>query len=145
MFLNNMIDPKNFIKFLKKNDINFFCGVPDSILKSFSFEIEKEKNNYITSNEGTAVSLGAGYHLATGKMPCIYMQNSGLGNSVNPLTSLNHKKVFSLPSLMLIGWRGSPNSKDEPQHKIKGSITRELLDLMGVKYYILKTIQKRIF
>ena len=133
-----MINPKNFINFLKKNDINFFCGVPDSVLKSFSSQIEKEKNNYITANEGTAISLGAGYHLATRKMPCIYMQNSGLGNSVNPLTSLSHKKVFSLPSLILIGWRGSPNSKDEPQHEIKGSITRELLDLIGIKYHILK-------
>lgn len=133
-----MIDSKKLINFLKKNDIRFFCGVPDSILKSFSSEIQNEKNHFITSNEGTAISFGAGYHLATKKLPCIFMQNSGLGNSINPLTSLNHKNVYRLPCLILIGWRGAPKLKDEPQHKVKGLITTNLLKLMGIKYYVLK-------
>lgn len=133
-----MIKSKKLISFLKKNGISFFCGVPDSILKSFSLEIQNEKNHFITSNEGTAISFGAGYHLATKKLPCIFMQNSGLGNSINPLTSLNHKNVYSLPCLLLIGWRGAPNVKDEPQHKVKGSITTNLLKLMGIRYYVLK-------
>lgn len=133
-----MIKILDLIKTLNKNKINFFSGVPDSILKELSIYLNlKNKNNHILSaNEGTAVSLGMGYHLATKKLACIYMQNSGLGNAINPLISMAHKKVYSIPMVLLIGWRGSPNSKDEPQHMIKGQITRNLLKLLGIKFVI---------
>ena len=72
------------------------------------------------------------------KLPCIYMQNSGLGNAINPLISITNKNVYSIPSLLLIGWRGSPNSKDEPQHYAKGKITQNLLKLLGIKFCILR-------
>lgn len=135
-----MIDPKKFIKFLKKNQINFFSGVPDSLLKPFLKELSflPEKNNIIAANEGSAVSIGAGYYLATKKLPCIYMQNSGLGNAINPLASLVHEKVYSIPMVLIIGWRGGPNYNDEAQHLVKGKLTLKLLKLLKIKYFILK-------
>ena len=88
-------------------------------------------------NEGSAISLGIGYYLATKKIPCVYLQNSGLGNAINPLISIVHKKVYSIPMLLIIGWRGAPKSNDEPQHMIKGKITRNLLKLLNIKFMIL--------
>lgn len=132
-----MVKSLNLIKFLKKKKINFFCGVPDSILKNFSLEIEDNKNNYITANEGNAVALASGYYLSKKKLPCVYMQNSGLGNAINPLSSLCHNKVFSIPCLLLIGWRGAPGIKDEPQHSVKGLITKKILNLLDIKHYVL--------
>ena len=82
--------------------------------------------------------MAAGYYLSTKKIPCVYLQNSGLGNAINPLISINNKNVYSIPSLLIIGWRGSPNSNDEPQHKAKGKITRDILKLLGIKYCILR-------
>ena len=141
-----MIDPKKFIKFLKKNQINFFSGVPDSLLKPFLKELSflPEKNNIIAVNEGSAVSIGAGYYLATKKLPCIYMQNSGLGNAINPLASLAHEKVYSIPMILIIGWRGGPNYNDEAQHLVKGKLTLKLLKLLKIKYFILKKKQNLI-
>ena len=135
-----MILSENLIKVLKKNNISFFTGVPDSILSNFSNNIESLKKNkhIIASNEGTAVSIGIGYYLSTKKIPCVYMQNSGLSNAINPLISIANKKVYSIPLFLLIGWRGSPNQNDEPQHKEKGKITRELLKLLKIKYCILR-------
>ncbi len=133
-----MVKSTKLIKFLKKKRIDFFCGVPDSILKNFSSEIENKNNNLITANEGNAVALASGYYLSTKKIPCIYMQNSGLGNAINPLSSLSHKKVYSIPSLLLIGWRGATGEKDEPQHLVKGSITKKILKLLNIKFYELK-------
>ena len=140
-----MIDTKKFIKFLKRKNINFFTGVPDSLLKSFSKELEttSHKNNIIAANEGAAVSLGLGYFLATKKIPCIYMQNSGLGNAINPLASLVHEKVYSIPMLLIIGWRGGPSHSDEPQHEVKGKITLKLLKLLKIKYLILNENKKK--
>ena len=92
----------------------------------------------IAVNEGSAVALGIGYHLSTKKIPCIYFQNSGLGNAINPLASISHPRVYSIPMLLIIGWRGSPKLKDEPQHKVKGSITKEILKLLNIKYCILR-------
>lgn len=135
-----MIKTKNFFNFLNKNEIDFFTGVPDSVLKETSSYLQSKNssNHIIVANEGLAISLGVGYNLATKKIPCIYMQNSGLGNALNPLISIAHKKVYSIPMLLVIGWRGSPNQKDEPQHEIKGSITRDLLKLAQIKYCVLK-------
>ena len=136
-----MIEVKNLLNLFKKNNINFFSGVPDSILKNFSSTLENKnkRNHVIATNEGSAVSIGIGYYLSTKKMACIYMQNSGLSNAMNPIISIAHKNVYSIPMVLMIGWRGSPRVKDEPQHNVKGKITENLLKLLNIKYTILRT------
>ncbi len=134
-----MIEVKGLINLLKKNEIDFFSGVPDSVLKNFSSSLKNNKKHIIATNEGAAVSIGIGQYLSTKKVPVIYMQNSGLSNALNPLISIAHKKVYSIPLILIIGWRGSPRLKDEPQHNVKGKITRELLRLLGIKYSILRS------
>ena len=134
-----MINPKDFYEELEKNNIGFFTGVPDSLLKEFcSYISDNVANNHIiAANEGNALAIASGYYLSSGKPALVYMQNSGLGNIVNPLLSLNDKKVYGIPTLLLIGWRGEPNTKDEPQHIKQGEVTLDLLDAMGIKYYLL--------
>ena len=136
-----MIYAENLLKQFKKKKINFFTGVPDSVLKSLSVILEKKgkKNHIIAANEGNAISIAIGYYLATKKIPCVYLQNSGLGNAINPLISLAHNKVYSIPMVLLIGWRGSPKTQDEPQHKVKGSITKKLLKLLNINHCELRT------
>ena len=136
-----MIEVKSLLNLFKKNNIDFFSGVPDSVLKNFSSVLENKnkKKHVITTNEGSAVSVGIGYHLSTKKMACIYMQNSGLSNALNPIISIAHKNVYSIPMVLVIGWRGSPKKKDEPQHNVKGKITEKLLKLLNIKYTILRT------
>ena len=121
-----MIFVESLIKNLKRNNINFFTGVPDSILKKLSYHLENlpQRKHIIATNEGAAVSIGIGYHLATKKIPCIYLQNSGLSNAMNPLISIANSRVYSIPLVMIIGWRGSPYSADEPQHLEKGKIKK---------------------
>ena len=127
-----MINVNNLIKFLKSNKIDFFTGVPDSILKNLSQTIDTfpSKRHIISTNEGSAVALGAGYYLSQKKLPVIYMQNSGLGNAINPLISLAHKNVYGIPMLLLIGWRGAPGTNDEVQHVEKGRITKKIIKLI---------------
>lgn len=135
-----MIDAEVFYKELINNDIKFFAGVPDSLLKSFCAFIKDNvnpKNNITTANEGNAIGLAAGYYLATGLPGLVYMQNSGLGNTVNPLCSLTDKLVYSIPMILVIGLRGEPGKKDEPQHKKQGLITTALLDTLGINYEVL--------
>ena len=135
-----MLSPKFFIDTLGNNGINFFAGVPDSLLKNICAYIADnldDKHNIITANEGAAVALAAGYHLATGKVGCVYMQNSGEGNAVNPLASLTDKEVYHIPVLLLIGWRGRPGIHDEPQHVKQGKITTGLLNVLGINYEVL--------
>jgi phosphonopyruvate decarboxylase len=135
-----MISPKYFIDTLASIDIDFFTGIPDSLLKnicSYLTDNSKSENNIIAANEGAAMGLAAGYHLATGKIPVVYMQNSGLGNIVNPLMSLTDEDVYNIPVLLLIGWRGEPGQKDEPQHVKQGKVTIPLLDTMGIKNIIM--------
>ena len=134
-----MIKVDTLITLLKKNNTNFFTGVPDSVLKEFSSNLKNKKNHIVAVNEGAAVSIGIGHYLSTKKIPCIYMQNSGLSNALNPLISIAHKKVYSIPLILVIGWRGSPKVKDEPQHNVKGKITREILKLLNIKYTILRS------
>ncbi|WP_440938060.1 phosphonopyruvate decarboxylase [Candidatus Pelagibacter sp.] len=134
-----MINVNSLVKILKQNSCDFYTGVPDSVLKELSYYLQKNKNHVIATNEGSAVSIGIGHYLSTKKIPCVYMQNSGLSNALNPLISIAHKKVYNIPLILLIGWRGSPNIKDEPQHNVKGKITREILKLLNIKYVILKT------
>ena len=130
-----MIKVKSLINLLKKNNVNFFSGVPDSVLKQLSSYLQKfdKTKHIISTNEGSAVSIGIGYYLSTNKLPCIYMQNSGLSNALNPLLSIAHKKVYSIPLILIIGWRGSPRIKDEPQHNVKGKITINILKLLNIK------------
>lgn len=132
--------PEFFINKLKKHGINFFAGVPDSLLKSVCAYISDNfdnKHNIITANEGGAIGLATGYHLATGNIGCVYMQNSGLGNIVNPLTSLTDPEVYHIPMLLIIGWRGRPGVHDEPQHVKQGKVTTGLLNILGINYDIL--------
>jgi len=134
-----MVNVDKFFKLLKKNGISFFSGVPDSILKNTKLHLEKKnvKQHMIAANEGSAIASCIGYYLATGKISCAYMQNSGLGNAINPLISIAHKKVYSIPIFLIIGWRGSPGINDEPQHLAKGSITLQILRLLNIKYCVL--------
>jgi phosphonopyruvate decarboxylase len=136
-----MIEVNSLINLLKKNKTDFFCGVPDSVLKELSFFLQNKskKNHIIATNEGSAVSLGIGHYLSTKKVPCIYMQNSGLSNALNPLISIAHEKVYSIPLILVIGWRGSPSIKDEPQHNVKGRITESILKLLNIKYTIIRS------
>ena len=134
-----MIKVDTLINLLKKNKTNFFTGVPDSVLKELSTHLKNDKKHIIATNEGSAVSIGIGHYLSTKKIPCIYMQNSGLSNALNPLISIAHKKVYSIPLILVIGWRGSPRVNDEPQHNVKGKITQQILKLLNIKYTILRS------
>jgi len=125
---------------LTAQGISFFVGVPDSLLKHFCFYLAdhaQPSQHIITANEGSAVALAVGHHLATGSTPLVYMQNSGLGNAINPLTSLADSEVYGIPMLLLIGWRGEPGKKDEPQHVKMGKVTVGLLEAVGIPHGIL--------
>ena len=135
-----MLRPQFFIETLKDNGIDFFAGVPDSLLKNicaYMTDSLPREQNIIAANEGGAVGIAAGYHLATGRIACVYMQNSGEGNIINPLASLTDKEVYNIPVLLLIGWRGKPGEHDEPQHIKQGKITTGLLNTLGVDYTVL--------
>lgn len=137
-----MIQPERFYQALAHEDITFYAGVPDSLLKNLCAYITDHadpRNNIIAANEGGAVGLAAGYHLATGKTPAVYMQNSGEGNVVNPLMSLTDRDVYHMPVLLIIGWRGEPGVHDEPQHVKQGKVTLPLLDAMGIEHAILSS------
>ena len=142
-----MISPKFFIDELDRYGIDYFAGVPDSLLKSICGYIADNmdaRHNIITANEGAAVALAAGYHLATGKVGVVYMQNSGEGNAINPLASLVDKEVYNIPILLLIGWRGCPGVQDEPQHVKQGKVTTGLLNIMGVNYDVLSKEENKV-
>ena len=135
-----MITPQFFIEKLQREGIEFYAGVPDSLLKNVCAYITDHfdsKHNIIAANEGGAVALAAGYHLATGNVGCVYMQNSGEGNAVNPLASLTDREVYHIPLLLLIGWRGRPGVHDEPQHVKQGKVTTGLLNVMGINFDVL--------
>lgn len=135
-----MIRPQFFIEKLKELGIDFFAGVPDSLLKNICAYITDtlpREQNIIAANEGGAMGIAAGYHLATGRIPVVYMQNSGEGNIINPLASLTDKEVYNIPVLLLIGWRGRPGVHDEPQHVKQGKVTTGLLNTMGINYTVL--------
>lgn len=134
-----MLNCENFYQYLLEKNINFFTGVPDSLLKSFcSYLMDNAGQNHIISaNEGNAIALAAGHYLASGNIALVYMQNSGIGNAINPLASLVDPEVYSIPVLMLIGWRGEPDVKDEPQHIKQGKVTTSLLEALSISYDIL--------
>lgn len=135
-----MISPTCFFNELKSHEIDFYTGVPDSLLKNLCAYITDNlpsNQHIIAANEGGAIALAAGYHLATGRIPVVYMQNSGLGNAVNPLMSLTDKLVYNIPVLLIIGWRGEPGVKDEPQHLKQGLVTLPLLETLGIKHEVM--------
>lgn len=135
-----MISPKFFYDTLASYGIDFYAGVPDSLLKNLCAYITDHadaSHNIIAANEGGAMGLAAGHYLATSQIPVVYMQNSGEGNIINPLASLTDPEVYNIPVLLLIGWRGRPGSHDEPQHVKQGKVTTELLNTMGINFDVL--------
>ena len=135
-----MIRPEFFIEKLRENGIDCFAGVPDSLLKNICAYITDHcdaEHNIIAANEGAAVGLAAGHYLATGQPACVYTQNSGEGNIINPLASLTDPEVYNIPVLLLIGWRGRPGVHDEPQHVKQGKVTTGLLNVMGINFDVL--------
>ncbi|RKY30708.1 MAG: phosphonopyruvate decarboxylase [Candidatus Omnitrophota bacterium] len=134
-----MIESSFLYQLLKKR-IDFYTGVPDSLLKSFCayiFDNVAKDRHIIAANEGNAIALAAGHYLATGNIALVYMQNSGLGNAINPLISLTDRKVYHIPLLLMIGWRGEPGQPDAPQHITDGKITLDLLKTAGIYFEIL--------
>lgn len=134
------MDVKNFVDAL---NISFFTGVPDSKLRPLcDFLLEtygtEPRHHVIAANEGNCAAIAAGYHLATGKIAAIYMQNSGIGNMINPAVSLLSERVYGIPALFVIGWRGEPGLKDEPQHVYQGELTLPLLETLGIATFILE-------
>ena len=132
-----MINVSELVNYFSSLSIDFFTGVPDSQLSSFCDYIEENCNNIIAANEGNAVAIATGYNLSTNNFPVVYLQNSGLGNIVNPVTSLTHEKVYSIPMIYVIGWRGQPGVHDEPQHRKQGEITLDLLSLLDIEYIVI--------
>ena len=141
-----MLTPSFFIEKLRDSGIDCFAGVPDSLLKSICAYITDNfdaAHNIIAANEGAAVGFAAGHYLATGRPACVYMQNSGEGNIINPLASLTDPEVYNIPVLLLIGWRGRPGTHDEPQHVKQGKITTGLLNTLGVDYDVLSSDENK--
>ena len=141
-----MIRPQFFYDTLVSNGIDFFAGVPDSLLKNLCAYITDHADathNIIAANEGGAMGLAAGHYLATGQIPVVYMQNSGEGNIINPLASLTDPDVYNIPVLLVIGWRGKPGVHDEPQHVKQGKITTGLLNIMGIDYTVLSKDEEK--
>lgn len=138
------LDPARLFEELRRRGVDYFTGVPDSQMKDFLSYLDEATassgsgaQNIVTANEGSSVALASGHHLATGGLPLVYMQNSGLGNAVNPLMSLVDPRVYSVPMLLLIGWRGEPGKKDEPQHLVMGQAMTRMLDVLGIPYQAL--------
>ena len=132
-----MVNVEKFVGALNAGGVEFFTGVPDSLLKSFCAYLTDRGCNQIAANEGGAIGLAAGHYLATGKPTCVYMQNSGQGNAVNPLASLADPDVYSIPMLLVVGWRGMPGVHDEPQHVKQGKITLELMNTLKIPTEVL--------
>lgn len=135
-----MIEPKEFYEALSARGVGFYTGVPDSLLANFCAYVDEHggrDKHLITANEGNAVALAMGYYMATGKIAAVYMQNSGLGNAVNPLVSLADPDVYKVPMLLVVGWRGEPGFKDEPQHVKQGRITLDQLNVLEIPYWVI--------
>lgn len=133
-----MIRAEQLYDHLGREGISFYTGVPDSLLKNFLQYVQDHtagEQHIITANEGLALALASGYYLQSGKLPLVYLQNSGLGNLVNPLSSLADQEMYGVPMILLIGWRGEPGIPDEPQHRKMGAITVPLLEVLGVPVF----------
>ncbi len=135
-----MIDPDKFLDAFLDQRINYFTGVPDSLLASLCASIQNRipiENHVIAANEGSSIALATGHFISSGNPGLVYMQNSGLGNAVNPLLSLADREVYAIPMVLVIGWRGEPGKKDEPQHVKQGIVTPEMLELMNIPYKVI--------
>ena len=135
-----MLSPDKFYNLLKKSGFKFFTGVPDSLLKDFCAYVSDHStsnDHIIAANEGNAVALAAGHYLGNKSPALVYMQNSGIGNAVNPLLSVADAEVYSFPMLLMIGWRGEPSVKDEPQHMKQGRVMPQLLDALEIPWFTL--------
>jgi len=135
-----VIGCKDFCDWLTEAGVTFLTGVPDSVLKGFcAWLVERAADRHVlAANEGGAVALACGHHLATGELALVYMQNSGQGNAANPLVSLADPEVYGIPLLLLIGWRGEPGLHDEPQHVRQGEVTLPLMDSLGIPCRVLE-------
>lgn len=134
------VDARAFVEFLSSEGIGSYYGVPDSLLKSLSAYLEEGERgvrSLVCANEGSAIGMAIGEYVSSCRAACVYMQNSGIGNALNPLVSLAAQEVYSVPMLLLIGWRGEPGVPDEPQHALQGKITQDLLKDMGIPAVIL--------
>lgn len=134
------IDSKSFLTALQNSGIQQYFGVPDSLLKDFLLVLNSEvqgKEHISAANEGNALAMAAGFHLSTGGIAGVYLQNSGLGNIINPLLSLCAPEVYSIPAILLIGWRGETGKPDAPQHLVQGRVQPELLDSIGIESVVL--------
>lgn len=135
-----MVNHKELFEALETMGVDFFTGVPDSLLNDFCLYMANnmtEKQHVMAANEGNAIAIAAGHYMATGKLPLVYMQNSGIGNATNPLLSLTHDCVYGIPMLLVIGWRGDPSINDHAQHKKQGELTPVLMKDMDIPYEIL--------
>lgn len=135
-----MINQKRFLNTLQESGVRFFTGVPDSFLNGFCnylLETIPEDRHVIAANEGNAIAIASGYYFSTGIIPLVYMQNSGMGNTLNPLVSLADRHVYSVPMILLIGWRGEPGTElKHPQHRTQGEITLKTLEMLDIPYVI---------
>ena len=135
-----MVDQKQLFDALGKMGIDFFTGVPDSLLNDFCLYMVKnipDGQHVMAANEGNAIGIAAGHYMASGNIPVVYMQNSGIGNATNPLLSLTHDCVYGIPMVLVIGWRGDPAIGDHAQHKKQGELTPVLMKDMDIPYEIL--------
>ena len=135
-----MVDPKKLFDALQEMGVDFFTGVPDSLLNDFCLYMVKnipDGQHVMAANEGNAIAIAAGHYMATGNIPVAYMQNSGIGNATNPLLSLTHDCVYGIPMVLVIGWRGDPAINDHAQHKKQGELTPVLMTDMDIPYEIL--------
>ena len=135
-----MVNQEQLFSALKNMGVSFFTGVPDSLLNDFCLYMVRnipDGQHVMAANEGNAIAIAAGHYMATGKLPLVYMQNSGIGNATNPLLSLTHDCVYGIPMLLVIGWRGDPAISDHAQHKKQGELTPVLMKDMDIPYEIL--------
>lgn len=135
-----MIDPARFVAHLAELGVSMYTGVPDSLLKSFGKHVHDalpREQHVIAANEGAAVGLALGHHLRTREVAAVYLQNSGFGNTINPLLSLADPDVYGVPMLVIVGWRGQPGVKDEPQHVKQGRVMTALLDALELPWAVL--------
>lgn len=135
-----MLCPTDYLRVLGDSGVTFFTGVPDSLLKEFCACVTmtlKPEDHLISANEGAAVGLAIGHYIGTGSLPLVYLQNSGLGNVVNPLLSLASPEVYGTPMLLMLGWRGEPGTKDEPQHVHQGRVMAKMLEDMDLPFVVL--------
>jgi phosphonopyruvate decarboxylase len=137
-----MLNPSDYLRVLNSAGVTFFTGVPDSLLKEFCACVTmtmKPEDHLIAANEGASVGLAIGHYLGTGCLPLVYLQNSGLGNTVNPLLSLASPEVYGTPMLLMLGWRGEPGKKDEPQHVHQGRVMTKMLEDMDIPVVVLSS------